>query len=384
MALVTVNGKDAISMKLEIPRVGAWHADMKVDSVSAISSPVSVVVGDGVLVLNGAVARGGVFADAADIRIVGGAGRLNQLATPRHYVQPTVRSILAHLLGDAGEMLSPTVSAAILNRHLDFWTTVALPGGAIIARLCATLGAGYVWRILPAGTFWLGVETWPDSGLRDLDDYQTIVEYPEAGYAILGVEAPRLLPGTTLGGRRVSRVEHDVGETTRTRVWYEDVGAATDRSAEAWAGALGGSVVDTFYRGNYVGDLIQQDQDVVDVRFKDARLPSMGKVPVFSGVPGLRTKDATGGRVIVSWGGADPSQPRAECFDAGVIADTLVINARNIVLGGESGSEPAAKATTLADWLSSHAHTGVSTGGGTSGPPVSPPPDFAASNVKVK
>lgn len=386
MALVSVNGKDALSMRAELPRVGAWHVDVKVDSADAIASPVTVTINDGVLVLKGSVARGGLFVDTAHVRIVAGAGGLNRLAKPRHYVSPTVRSILAHICADAGETLSTTVSVALLNRHLEHWTTAALPGGAIIARLCATLGPDIVWRFVRDGTLWLGVETWPDSGLKEIDDYQVLHEWPEAGAQQLGVEAPQILPGTTLGGRRVSRAVHEVGEATRTTVWFEDAGATTERAAAAWASAIGGAVVDTFYRASYVGELIQQEDDTVDVRFKDARLPSMAKVPIYSGVPGLRTTHAAGGRVSISWAAADPAQPRAECFDASVSGGSLVINADQIVLGGETGAEPAVLGDVLkAILLKVENHIHVCTGG-TVSPSVmlAALEDPRAATVKVK
>jgi hypothetical protein len=366
MALIEVNGKDGLRMRAECPRIGAWHADLRVDSPDAVTSPVTIDIADGTLTLVGSVVRGDVFVDAAEVRVVAGAGRLQELAKPRHYVAPTVRSILAHILGDKGEALSATVSAALLNRHLDHWTTAALPGGALLARLCATLGADIVWRFLPDGTVWLGTETWPDSGLRENDDYQVLEEKPEAGYALLGIESDRLLPGTTLDDRRISRAVHEVGDVVRTRVWFEDEDATTDRTIEAWHGALGGSVVDTFYRGSYVGELIQQEDDTVDVRFKDPRLPSMAKVPIYSAVPGLRTDGATGGRVSISWGGADPSQPRAESFNNGTTGGRTVIHADQILLGGDDGDEPAVLGDVLAAILETiaahtHAETGTTT-----------------------
>jgi hypothetical protein len=91
----------------------------------------------------------------------------------------------------------------------------------MLTRLLAPLAQAVTWRVLPDGTIWAGPETWPDSGLTT-DDYQILDEDPREGTALLGVEAPVLLPGTALAGRRVSYVEHLINaEGVRSNVWFE-------------------------------------------------------------------------------------------------------------------------------------------------------------------
>jgi len=73
-----------------------------------------------------------------------------------------------------------------------------------------------VWRVLPDGTVWLGLESWPAVHMPDVD---LLSEDPRAHTAVSGTDSPTLLPGTLFLGRRVSMVEHQVQpESVRTLV----------------------------------------------------------------------------------------------------------------------------------------------------------------------
>jgi hypothetical protein len=114
----------------------------------------------------------------------------------------------------------------------------------MLSRLLLTAAPTATWRVLPDGSIWMGVETWPDSGLLEGDDYQIISEDPMRAEAVLGVESPVIMPGTLLGGRRVSYVEHRLNSPeTRTIVWFEDEGggAGDDRLRKAVRGMVRGA-----------------------------------------------------------------------------------------------------------------------------------------------
>ncbi len=54
------------------------------------------------------------------------------------------------------------------------------------------------------------------------DAFQVMDEWPNEGRVELGFEAPALLPGMTLAGRRISYVEHRFyPDTMRTVAWIE-------------------------------------------------------------------------------------------------------------------------------------------------------------------
>lgn len=223
MAFATLNGAPVFRGLICIPRVGAWTADVSADKATPITGACTLAI-DGGLTLKGAAAASGVWLDTARLRVVGGAGGLAKPAKPQHYRQTTLRVVLGDLLGAAGEKLAPSSDGATLGLTLPMWTTARLSVGQMIAALLADSRLpATTWRVLPDGTVFVGKETWPDSGLVNVTDYQDLAEAPEEGTVELGVEAPRLLPGTTLGGRRVSYVEHRLtGDGARTRVLLED------------------------------------------------------------------------------------------------------------------------------------------------------------------
>jgi hypothetical protein len=223
MAFATLNGAPVFHATICIPRVGAWTADLAIDKHEAIAGPCMLAI-DGGLTLMGTADRTGVWLDTARLSVVAGGNGLGKLAKPRHYRRTTLRVVLQDLLSAAGERLSPTADAGTLALSFGAWTTIAQPIGRMIAALLedTRLPPATAWRMLPDGTLWVGAEAWPDSGLVDLTDYQDLAEVPEDGTLELGVEAPRLLPGTLLGGRRVSYVVHRIdGSAARTSVWVE-------------------------------------------------------------------------------------------------------------------------------------------------------------------
>jgi hypothetical protein len=224
VAFATLNGIPVFHGTICIPRVGAWSGDLAVDKQEAITGACTLAI-DGGLTLVGTAARSGVWLDTARLRVVAGAGGLGKTARPQHYRQTTMRVVLQDLLATAGERLSATADASTLALTFPAWTTIAQPIGRMIAALLGDtrLGPATAWRVLADGRLWVGQETWPDSGLANLTDYQDLAESPEEGIVELGVEAPRLLPGTVLGGRRVSYVEHRIdGNGARTCFWVED------------------------------------------------------------------------------------------------------------------------------------------------------------------
>jgi hypothetical protein len=223
VAYATLNGSPILSATIGIPRVGAWHADVAVPAAAAISGRCTLAI-DGGLTLVGTVRRSDVWLETAELRIVAGADGLGKLARPQHYRQTRLSIVLADLLKAVSESLAGDADAATLALTFGSWATLSEPVGVMVAALLADerLPENVAWRMKTDGSLWLGPEAWPDSGLVNVIDYQDLQEHPAEGRLDLGVEAPMLLPGTVLDGRRISYVEHVIGgETARTRAWVE-------------------------------------------------------------------------------------------------------------------------------------------------------------------
>jgi hypothetical protein len=363
MALVSVNGQDAIETRLTTPRIGAWHLDVLVDDPTALAGVARVVVDSNEqaqglaagLVLVGTVVRSGVFADTGHIRIVAGAGGLGLSARPRHYTGTSVRIVLGDLLAGAGEKLAATADQSVLSTGLDAWTTGAVPVGTAIALLLATAGPGIAWRMLPDGTLWVGRETWPDAGV-DSDLYQIFEDSAETNSMRIGVDGPLALVGTLFQGRQVSATEATVGQLgdgVEMRVWFED-GApeATDRLRRSLTrltqrAAARQDRVD--YGRLYPATIVSQTGGTVDVQpdlvAGRALLPDMASVPLWLGLPGASVDGTAGGRVLVGWMGGDPARPFAAPLDALNVAKTVILSVAgaggSLLLGGLAGAQPA-------------------------------------------
>jgi hypothetical protein len=155
--------------------------------------------------------------------MVAGADGMGKTAVPKYHTSANVRVVLSDVAAQAGERISATANAGVLSRQLRGWTIARESIGAAVGALVDRgTAAGTSWRMLADGTLWVGPETWPDSGLKDPDDFTEMEGWPHEGRVELGVDAPKLLPGTLLGGRRVSTVEHTIRDGhVRTRVLIE-------------------------------------------------------------------------------------------------------------------------------------------------------------------
>jgi hypothetical protein len=218
IAILTAAGdqaRDVLRATITMPRIGAWQASLTVDGTTAPAGKVTLKAG--ALTLVGTINRAAVYRGVVRARVVAGGDGLRRVARARHYTGPPARLVLATLCADAGETLSSSSDAGVLASSLLAWTTIAVETGAMVQLVADHLGADVAWRLLPDGTIWVGRESWPDSGLTD---YEELEESPEEASVLLGMDVPRLLPGTTVGGRRAEVVDHLITpESYRAKVW---------------------------------------------------------------------------------------------------------------------------------------------------------------------
>lgn len=222
MGICTINNVPVPRARFTMPRQGLWVADV-LASDPGVSGKVTVAV-DGGLTFVGTPARGGDWLETGYFRVIPGAAGMGRTSRKKFYTNGSVGVVAKDLLASAGETLAASSTGQLLAVQLQAY---ALSEDAVGRSLSALLQdrrlVDPVWRALPDGTIWVGYETWPDAGVVAPDDYQDINELPHEGRAELGFDAPTLLPGMSLEGRRLSAVQHDVdGERVRTSVWFED------------------------------------------------------------------------------------------------------------------------------------------------------------------
>ncbi len=340
MALVTANGLTAFDFQMRRPRVGAWHADMYVDSPDALSGRVTLVIDDDFRTFIGTAIRTGEFGGTAQLRVVAGAGGLGLTASPKYYNSTTVGIVLGDLLSGAGEQLAATADAGVLATAIGSWTTPALPVGTVIAALLQAAAPAAAWRMLPNGTLWVGLESWPAAGV-DSSTYQIMEEEHEQASMLVMGDRPEIDPGTTFEGRRVSYVQDDVPHVAavQTRIWFEDVQVASLARLRASFAALVHSSLPRFdYRARYWARVVSQSGNQIDVIPEAAGVPDMGRVTLV-GPAGQSTEGIVGGRVLVGWSWPELAA-YAESFDGSETVAERVIGGLQVFVGEKLGAMP--------------------------------------------
>lgn len=222
MAQITCGGADVLRGEFHFPARGPWWATLELDTATAPSGQVSIVVAGG-FTLQGTVAAGGVFADVAHVDVVGGAGGIGELVPRAAYQSGLLRDPLNAALRAGGEQLSATVSQQLLAVQLKFWSQIEERVGAALDRVAGAagraLGKAITWRVLDDGTVWLGEESWPSATLPKADDVLEVL--PADRRHVIGAEAPSLMPGVDLDGvGKVLAVDHWVApDAVRTWAW---------------------------------------------------------------------------------------------------------------------------------------------------------------------
>lgn len=218
-AWCTVAGLPAVSGHIHLPRIGTWTADIRLDSDTAPTKRVELVLADGALHLVGTVVPGGTgpVRGSVQVRLVGGAGGLRRTLAAAGYHNVPLSVPLRALLSDAGEVLAPEADAGALGTMLPRWARMAVPAARSLEALAARTAMS--WRVLPSGAVWLGPERWRAAA----GDYQVLEDVPQQRSVWLSSDAPSVLPGQVLLGRPVGHVAHHFGpEELRMAVTFED------------------------------------------------------------------------------------------------------------------------------------------------------------------
>ncbi len=307
MSLLTCEGIAVLRARITMPRTGAWVADLVLDAVRAPTGRVTLATFDGGLTLVGTVERGGAYADTAQVRVVGGAGGLSRDVAPKAYRALPAQVPLSETLRDVGETLSPDASPQVLATVLPMWTRDQTSASRALTMLADACEA--TWRVLPDGAVWVGDDTWPAAAEGA---YDVLRESPSEGRMVLGVEAPRLLPGTTYDGRRISVVIHTIDdEGVRSELWFE-------REAEGprLVGGLRRLLAKLLWRVDflalYPAKVVTQNSDgTLEAKPDSLRLPGLSRVPIRAGLPGVDIKVAAGARVLIGFAEGDPARPLA-------------------------------------------------------------------------
>ncbi len=349
-ALLTANGLRVSRGVLTLPRIGVWHGELEIetDDASKVANAITLSIAEGLLELKGTARRAGVYGSHTSVRIVGGAGGFSKALDSKFYRQIPARIPLGDALSAGGESLSSTADAGKLGQQLPFWTRQAGTVGSAFQQLSSELQAA--WRVLPDGTTWLGDETWPTTKAKNVT---VLSESPEDSSLQLQSDAPVLLPGTSLNGKNISRVEHIIEPASvRTTAWIESPDAPSfgDVVRANLERVVRRFIQRVDYQAYYPCKVISQNGDgTLELKPDlDKKLPGLSKVPIRYGIPGVTVKVSGGARVMLSYENGDPTRPFAAIWETDslkeikVTASTLAhVTAPQIKLNG--GARPLAR-----------------------------------------
>lgn len=221
MSDLTINNLPVVEARLQVPRFGAWTGDIVVDAQTAAKVPTGAAVTisfAGQLSFKGTSYRADAYAQTVMLRVVGGTNGLATDCKPRFYNGPSIGLPVNDLVSDARETLSSTSDQNALSFNLPMWTMVQQNVALALSSLAAAGPAGTVWRVLPDGSIFFGVDGYPTS---QLTDYDLIDFAPQEGMQVIAAELPNVFPGQTFANQHVSAVEHIIGSTSlRTKVWF--------------------------------------------------------------------------------------------------------------------------------------------------------------------
>lgn len=373
----TLAGHPLLALSLVIPRIGAWTADVEVDSDADLTGVVALDL-EG-RVWQATVVRGAVAYGRWSGRLVGAGGLLAERA-PLALQDTTLRGVLDELAREAGVTLATTtgdLSAAVARWHRSTAT-----GAQEVAEVA--LRAGMTWRVFADGTVWVGAETWPDATLgADLDvmDHDPVA----ARYELAGGAALDVRPGTLAQLRvdaadvfvRVGAVHHRLeGVALRTSLLEErdDVAPSLAGRLMAALEAIVGRVTRRFDRqGAYAARVVAQEANGgrLDIEPEDPRRPSAQRVP-YRTLPGLVVEIPVDSRVSYTYEDGDPRRPLVVLWEPATTAGKWSVygGTTKVARDGESVN----RSTGMGAWITA-VSTALNTPGAVIGAPgtVTPP-----------
>lgn len=217
--MITANGFPVIEMRLTMPLSGLWACSLDVAAEEALTGALTLEHEDSATTFAGYILRSGVVAGSCKLDAIGGAGGFARDVTARSFKDATARDVLADTLTELGETLDASSTRSTLAELLSFWTRATTRGPLALWQLADNLSAH--WRVLPSGSTWMGIESWPAAPKLEMVE----IDRDHAGESVLvAPETFDLLPGMLLdNGDRVGRIIYSVfrDEHLRATYWLE-------------------------------------------------------------------------------------------------------------------------------------------------------------------
>lgn len=239
------------------------------------------------------------------VTIVGGADKLVDPVIPaRHHTAgaQTIPAgvVLSGICGAAGEALADGVEDALDAYPLTQWTRVAGPAGLAADLLAWSLGLA--WRVLPDGTVWMGVETWPEPTDEQAQRAEFYRARPADNTIIYSTDGCPYFPGMTIDGVQAVEVCYHVDSNAGDGGRYLCEVRHTGPGDPVYSPDL------TLYRGTYAGTVMAESTDgTLEVSADDVRIgDDLRSIPARTDWPGCSMTIPEGTRVRIAFESSAP------------------------------------------------------------------------------
>ena len=367
--LLTCNGISALRGRVSLSALRGWSAELELDAEAFPTGPVTLSGGGASMV--GRAWRSNPYRGISFVQVVGGAGGMGTTIPAAAYRIPTVRHVVADILRDAGEALSPASDPIVLARTLDAWSRAKGTAGAALDAVCDAVGSS--WSVGDNGLVAIGSPTWLELPTLDAVELSRDELHSRALY---GLETFSIRPGFTIGGVRITGVDYLITSgTTRAEVEFYRREAG-DRLGSVLGAFIAKRLAPTAYHAAYAASVLSQNADgTLELRLDSDRVKAPSKVPIV-GLPGVSVKVTPSARCIVTFVDGDPMKARAELFDPTSL-DTITINAATKIIANAPDVELGAGAAPVV-------RVGDTISVGTTGGVVAMTTPFSGVPTKVK
>ena len=322
-AEVQLDNTPSMAGDCTVPMSGAWTSDL-----SLFGDVDKFVIGQSVtLTIHGVQRKGTVVHGGApdlryDLRVVGGAGKLDRVLPWSDYKSRDLAYVVQDVLQTAGEVAGNL--SLLRTVSLAHWVRAVEPARMTLRRLMKLAPTGVFLRVQLDGT-WAAVKpTWaPVGGPLDGMRVDSMPAEDAVGLYVEDGVSPE--PGTSIllfgSPQRVDRSQYEWGEDGRLRVycWIRDQASvdAMDRLRSSIR-----TVVEEILResrtvdfgGMYSATLLQDGgaNGKVNVKFNDdlGRMKYLSDVTLYTDV-GTSVQLKAGSRVLVGWANGEERYPFA-------------------------------------------------------------------------
>lgn len=305
--IATLAGHTVTHAQVWIPGYGLPWAEVSLDGAVTLTGSVTLTIVDASWTM--AVVSGGADIGRSHYRLVGGAGGWGRSVPAKAYNNDAgvkLSSVLTDAATAAGEAFSITPPTTKIGPH---YAREAGPAGRVLEQLVP--GA---WYVGADGLTYLGTR-----GASTLSTPYTAgpVDLGRGAVTLAAEQISGIVPGLVVEGLTVADVMHELTpDALRSHVWGV-AGGGMNRRPEALRAIIEQLFPDMRYRGVSEFRVATQEGERLNLQpvLTSLGLPSLRRVPVRPGVPGVKATHLLGSRVLVAFVNADPARPVVVGFE---------------------------------------------------------------------